>query len=144
MIRNTIVVFLLSFCLSACTMVVPSWSYRAPFDPDKTEEVIDIMKDIAHEWNLQYKVDTGRDMQFLTDGTKAFHMFLYFEDYGIISIGNVGVGKILSLMVVDKGDMPIEDLNRLKEDIINTLNERADIKFKLHSKPKKDEPYFTL
>ena len=68
-------------------------------------------------------------MKYITRGQEAFHIYLLLEGDTVISIGNVGAGTILSLMVMDYGHLSIAELDRLTSDVKRTLENRFSLEF---------------
>ena len=129
-----IVTVLLALSLLACdssSYKEPYALYNAPFDPqvETIDEVVRFIYEIADKWNLETEQKDRGSAKFLTFGQDAFHIFLILDDDTTISIGNMGFGTALSLMVMDYGHMPIAELDRLTEEVKGGLEERFGLEF---------------
>ena len=105
--------------------------YRAPFDPqvETIDEVVRFIYEVADRWNLETEQEDRGSAKFLTSGQDAFYILLLIKDDGVISIGNMGFGAKLSLMVIDYEHLPIAELDRLTEEVKSGLEGRFGLEF---------------
>ncbi|MBA3582909.1 MAG: hypothetical protein H0W44_10735 [Gammaproteobacteria bacterium] len=87
------------------------------------------IKEVAKKWDLRIYEKDREQMKFHTQGKEAFFIVLYFNKDPVLSLDNSGVGEVITLMAVDYGNMPIQDLKKLAYDVIDTFETRFDIKF---------------
>ena len=127
------VTLLLALSLLACesSYKEPYALYDAPFDPqvETIDEIVRFVYEVADKWNLETEQDDRGGAKFLSKGQDAFYILLLIEDDGVISIGNMGPGIILSMMVVDYGHLPVADLERLTEELKGGLEARFGLEF---------------
>ncbi|MYH68673.1 MAG: hypothetical protein F4147_00670 [Gammaproteobacteria bacterium] len=105
--------------------------YNAPFDPqvETINEVVRFIYEVADRWNLETEQEDRGGAKFLSKGQDAFYILLLIEDDGVISIGNMGPGIILSMMVVDYGHLPVVELDRLTGELKGGLEARFGLEF---------------
>ena len=124
-------VVILALILSSCGEVnrkIPLL-YQANFDASKIEEVEGAMEIISKKWGLRLFQKDRERMKYLTQGKEAFFIALYFNGDAVLSLNNVGVGEVLSLMIVDYGIMPKNDLERLTNETLLILKTQLSIEF---------------
>ena len=129
MLRQLLIVVIpvLVLACSEIEVVVPIFNLRAEFDPSNVDRVDSFIKATATQWNLSV-LEKGRDqMAFLTQGQEAFFLALYSGETPILDITNAGAGTILVLHVYDYGEMPLEQLNELADEIVISLNQNFGI-----------------
>ena len=131
---NRLLSILLSiFCLSACGQddVKPMYFYKASFDPVMVDAVADVMEEISE--NRQFKLfEKDREqMKFLTEGKNAFFTAFYLKGEPILAITNVGVGEVLTLSLHDYGELPLDVLEGLAQEVRNTLKNRFNIELQV-------------
>lgn len=125
---------LLALNLLACdssSYQEPYALYNAPFDPqvETIDEVVRFIYEVADKWNLETEQEDRGSAKFLTFGQDAFKVLLVLEGDKVISIGNLGFGTTLSLMVMDYGHLPVAELDRLTEEVKGGLEERFGLEF---------------
>ena len=130
---SRILALLLTLNLLACSSsyTEPYALYRAPFDPqvETIDEVVRFIYDIADKWNLETEQEDRGRAKYLTFGMDAFYILLLLEDDGIMSIGNMGFGTKLSIMVMDFGHLPVVELDRLTEEVKGGLERQFGLEF---------------
>ena len=130
---SRIITVLLALSLLACesSYKEPYALFDAPFDPrvETIDEVVRFIYGIADEWNLDAAQDSRGGAKFLSSGQDAFHIDLLLEGDTVISIGNMGPGIILSMMVMDDGHLPVAELERLTGELKGGLEERFGLEF---------------
>ncbi len=114
----------------------PHLLYRAPFDPQHIEKMEALIHEIANEWGLRVYEKDREEMKFLTNGQEAFFIALYVEDdqadnFPVASVNNVGTGTVITLMITNRGEIELEELNRLAEEIVAKSRARYGIEFVL-------------
>lgn len=126
-----VVIFILVMSLLACGAGYkePHALYNAPFDPQQIDGVVEFIYEIADKWNLELEEKDRGQMKYLTQGQEAFRIYLVLEGDMVILIGNAGFGTTLSLMVMDYGHMPVEELDRLTNEIKSELERRFALEF---------------
>lgn len=117
------------FCINACNgdYVVPTFLYKAPFDPLSVDKVEVFMRDISARWNLELFEKDREAMKIMTQGQEAFFIALYFEGDAILAIMNAGVGNVLTLSLQDHGNLPVEELERLANEVRSGLKTQLNI-----------------
>lgn len=132
MIRHVVIGFIsllivVFVCGCVDAQVVPTVVYKANFDNTKIDAVESIVDEVAQQWKLRPFRKDRVQMERLTFGEDALFVALYFEDNPVLVLTNVGVGKVLTLSTSDFGKMPVEDLNRVANDMIDKLRNRLSI-----------------
>ena len=121
------------FCLSACAQedVKPVYFYKASFDPVMVDAVTEAMKDISE--NRQFKLfEKDREqMKFLTEGKNAFFTAFYLKGEPILAITNVGVGEVITLSLHDYGELSLDALEGLAQEVRDTLKNRFNIELQV-------------
>lgn len=121
------------FCLSACGQddVKPVYFYKAPFDPVMVDAVAEVMKDISESRQFKLFEKDREQMKFLTDGKNAFFTAFYLKGEPILAVTNVGVGEVLTLSLHDYGELPLDDLEGLAQEVRDTLKNRFNIELQV-------------
>lgn len=112
---------LLSGCSSA--QEAPTTVYKGPFEASKVDAADAAVGDVAKKWNLRVFRKDRKHMRRLTDDKEAFFVALYFDKDPVVVVTNVGVATVLSVTISNYGRMPVQDLNRLTTDVIDTLKQ---------------------
>ena len=107
--------------------VEPAFFYKAQFDPSMVAEVESFVRDISVKWQLELFEKDREQMKFLTQYREAFFISLYFECDAILAIMNVGVGNVLTLSLHDYGNLPVEQLERLANEVRSGLRAQLNI-----------------
>lgn len=136
--RTTLLLWL-GFAAASCgTHESPHVAYRAAFDKSMAVDVERYLREVGAQWDLvvheQSKSVTGSDDVFTT--------FMYCNDRSFernrwtVIAGNHDFGtdddpdrSIISLAFFDKGDMPVEALDRLAFEIKHTLEDQFGLEF---------------
>jgi hypothetical protein len=125
-----IAMFFMALCACESESAPVYLLYRAPFDVSQVDEADGLIKALASEWELRVFENSRSEMRGITDGKPAFSVTLFFENDPVLFLSNAGVGEILSLFVMDFGEMPIEELQRLTAQVGRALEDRLSIDFK--------------
>ncbi len=116
----------ITFCTNSC-YVKPVFHFKASFEPSMVDDVEVFIRDVSKEWNLRLFEKGRGSMKILSNGQEAFFIALYFEGDAILTITNTGPGKVLSLMALDFGDLPLEKLEQLTDEIRSGLKSQFNI-----------------
>lgn len=133
MLRQIFFALLMLFCVTGCgesEVVKPVLKYQADFDPSDVDQVESFIKSVAKRWDLRVYEKDRKQMSVLTQGEDAFFMALYLNSNSILDISNVGMGKVLTLGVFDYGEMPLEELHALADEITSGLSQKFGIELK--------------
>lgn len=126
-LNRYIVVVLLSFLLSACAdRSTPMYAiYDAEFnDSSKIEQIEVRIRAIAKKYKLTVLEKDRKEMSLvIIDEQPAFFIFLDFNGRTVLTVGNAGVGTILSIAARDYGVMPINRIDELLAEVISNLSE---------------------
>jgi len=109
--------------------VAPHMKYFAAFDNSKIEVVEPILDVIAKRNNLEVSEKDPMKMKTLSQGKEAFFTALYFHGDSVLILTNVGVSGKLVFTVTDYGEIPLSDLERIANEIINAIEAAANLKF---------------
>ncbi|GBF30072.1 hypothetical protein MnTg04_00008 [bacterium MnTg04] len=85
------------------------------------------MYDISEKWELRVFEKDREAMKFLTQGQEAFFIALYFEDDSILAIMNAGIGNILTLSLQTDDNFPVEELEKLANEVRGELKTHLNI-----------------
>lgn len=132
--RHIFAIVALVICLAACSRTdrefYQSWEADIQFDSVDIETTEQLMRDVSEEWGLTYFEKDRSQMAFLNKGEPSFYMMLFDGDHGILDLTNAVVSHQLRLDLIDLGEMPAHDLERLAAEVRKKLESRFDIEFR--------------
>ena len=137
-VQTTLLLWLALAAASCGTHESPYVAYRAAFDQSMAADVEQYLREVASRWDLvvheQSKSVTRSDDVFVT--------FMYWDDRSYernrwtVIARNHDFGtddkpdrSLISLAFFDKGDMPVEALDRLAFEIKHTLEDHFGLEF---------------
>lgn len=127
------VLLLVLASISACgaTQDIPVVVYEGNFDNSQIDAVEEVIDDVANRWKLQVFRKNRADMTILAQGSEAFFVALKFQDDPILILTNVGATDVLHLATNDYGKLPVEELDRLARDAMESLRKKLNIELRL-------------
>ncbi len=121
-----IIHLLLAFFLLACDgdVVKPYASYEASLDePSALKKVENRLRRVAVVWNMEILEKDRGNMEFITQGKSAIFFAFYFENIPVLIVTNAGAGDILVVSATGYGDISLNDLADLVQDVLRELSE---------------------
>jgi len=113
----------------------PHLQYRAQFAPSLFEGLGGLMKEVAYDrWNLRLH-NLAPYMPRITAREGAFEFMLFIDSkaymYGreLLKIGNLDDGDVVLLELFANGGLPLEDLERLANEVRKDIRDRFGIDF---------------
>lgn len=76
---------------------------------------------ISTNWKLEYIEKDRERMSFLSRGEVAFFIFLLHKDESILSLQYTGDTNILNIVIVDYKTMPLLELEKLMQEVMQEL-----------------------
>jgi hypothetical protein len=88
-----------------------------------------LVHEIGKKWSLDVLENDKETLKYVAKGKDVFFMVMESDNNPIIAITNHGVPEILTIHVTDYGEMPIEKLESLTNDILTTIEAELGITF---------------
>ncbi len=101
--------------------------YRGDFDSSNVKIVEEIVKKFSQKWGLSIWEKNKSDMSRLTNHQESFFMGLEINSNTIMTINNVGIGNVISIIVIKNSYVSSEKLDFLSSNILKDL-ENINIK----------------
>ena len=95
------------------------------------DDVENYMRDMSKRLGYDFFEKDRDDMRFLSKGMSAFFVAFHLKEDPVLFITNVGAGTVLTLSVQDYGNVPLNDLKMLGQEIIEGLQRE----FSIHLEP---------
>lgn len=126
------IVYFLIACNGQSTHIAPDYYFQGEFEPSMVDNVEAYIKKIAEENGYRVYEKRRDQMKALTDNQEAFFIALYRVDdkLPILTIGNVGIGKILTFDLYTNEDFSLEEAKELSEKINQYLKNELGVEMK--------------
>lgn len=132
MISKACLAAILSLALGACTAsnVAPYLVYTAQFNSRQIADAEDVMNIIGRKWKLKVFEKDKQTMRAISHGKDAFFIALHNDPKKVrpvvvLTNNPTSEGDTLSLYVMDFGELPVSELEKLANDVIEKLGERG-------------------
>ena len=137
-VQTTMVVLLALVATSCGTSEPPYLAYRAEFDKSMASDAERHLREIASRWDLVLHEQS----KSVTGSADVFVTFMFYDDRSYrqsrwtVYAGNHDFGtdddpdrSVIALHFYDKGDLPIDSLDRLAFEIKRTMEDEFGLRF---------------
>ena len=137
-VRKTMLLWLALAAASCGTHESPYVAYRAEFDKSMAVDVERHLREVASRWDLV----VHEQSKWVTRSDDVFVTFMYWDDRSYerdrwtVIARNHDLGtdddpdrSLISLAFLDRGDMPVEALDRLNFEIKHALQDQFGLEF---------------
>lgn len=116
-------------CDTSSETTEPYAKYSARFDNSKIDAFEIYLDSFAKNNKLETFRKNRDQMKNLSNSKEAFFTAFYFKGDPVLIITNVGNAKTLTLTATDYKKIPIEELKKLTNELINFSDKELDINF---------------
>lgn len=128
--HNLYLIVLFGLCLCSCgNEPVEYKQYTATFDDSKIGNVEKFVRSYAEMNNLKVLEKDKEQLKYLSNDANEFFMTLNYQGDPIVAVLNIGQTNILRILALDYGDLELEKLDVITNEIKNALANELNLKF---------------